>query len=265
MHILVICVYLYIILISFIEKKDSKCLNDHNYSTGRNIPVSKNIPGKKRLQFGDNKENMLGVAKSKITNSEHAKVEPKKNTKVKNIEPILNVLKFEHARSDVHLLGQKIRTEMSHATTVQQLVNVCMKNEEIRRCFERSLAEDIRKSTGRMSALKHGSHISVLSKISYEDLTTFSWQEVLEEFSEKHTSLARILVAACMPGSDNTLDSYSQKAFVEASPMIGMMYSMIMQSRVHYLSRVQRVIAHCLQESTCERKVLNIFCHFICK
>lgn len=233
-------------------------MKDHAYSANALINTKKNTTKarKKRLTFESDKENLPANIHNVGTDPSLSRTEVQVQGKQNNgrIEELLDLVTCNKPR--MQMLPSHVREQLRNVYTIDDLCTVCMKTEILKCTFHAHFVAEIRSSVASMSALKHGPGISLLSKFDYEDLTQFSWSDVLDEMARKQTTLAQVLCAVCMPVDSQSTTSYSETTFIECSPRIGMIYSMIMQSRHHYLSRVQRIIAHCLQESTCDRKVL---------
>lgn len=228
----------------FSAKENQRCVTpqkDHAYSAQARVRTTRDLNSKagKKLAFESAKEH------SPASTNDHSYAKSDEQRR----EDLLKLVSCESS-SKMQLLPPQTRTHISHIKTVQELAGFCMGDNIIKSALQASFIEEMQSSIGGMSALKHGPMVSVLSKLDYEDLTQFSWLEVLEELATKQPALAKVLFG-CM------LHNNSKTAFLERSPKIGMIYSIIMQSRFHYLSRVQRIVAHCLQESTCERKVIT--------
>ena len=224
--------------------------SDHTYSGIQTPSVSKRAPRRKLLLDSNSRDPKNNDSNGANSTNDHGYAKPS----AKRSADILHLLKLDMPGPET--INPELRYKIVKATNIQELTKVCMQDANWKTCIENAIVAHISSCIGSMSAKTHGPNVSVLSKTGYEELTTFSWIEVVEEFVKKHLLLAKILISACLPDIKN-VDS-----FAEYSSRIGMIYSIIMQSRIHYLSRVQRVITHCLQESTCERKVCIYFYNY---
>ena len=89
----------------------------------------------------------------------------------------------------------------------------------------------------------------------YDDLICFDWNCVVEELCYSHTYLADILLAASLPQK-----LYSQSERIgKLTRHLGMVYSILMKSRLKDLSRAQRVISMTLLDEKAHQKVNKHF------
>lgn len=94
--------------------------------------------------------------------------------------------------------------------------------------------------------------VSVLMEKDFKALETVKFEDVLIEFQEKFPELLDMIVAIMLP-KDETL-------IANVVPLLAMIYGIIMQTRHHELSRMQRVVSMCLADNICDQSVraLNI-------
>ena len=223
------------------EKNKEQCktpLKDHIYASSR-IPIaspikSKNVYRRRKLDFSE-------------ADKENKDIFPFYDVDVCKKEPEANRLKyiFEKLHCDSvigDILCSETKVKLNQARTTSDLVDICFGNSSIKNCLETRFVNDITSLSGKMGALKHGPLVSILSKNEFLNLLEFSWTDILEELAVKQTMLGRILFGVCVPDSQ----VICVKKFRESIPCIGMCYSMLMQGRIHYLSKVQRVISYCL-------------------
>ena len=90
-----------------------------------------------------------------------------------------------------------------------------------------------------MEARECATRRSVLNKKQYEDLATFSWDNIVAEMIDKQTFLAEILLAVALP--TGKIGNLAATEYVV--PVLGTVYGMLMKERFHELSSVQKVVA----------------------
>jgi hypothetical protein len=92
---------------------------------------------------------------------------------------------------------------------------------------------------------------SVLHAKSHQDLSTFSWQPILREMLEKQPFLLDVLLAAAVPTGHVGIPKRTRSL----EPRMSFLYSVLMFTRWHELSQVQRVLATAMGNERTHQKV----------
>ncbi|XP_076116728.1 uncharacterized protein LOC143084203 [Mytilus galloprovincialis] len=94
--------------------------------------------------------------------------------------------------------------------------------------------------------------VSVLMEKDFKALETVKFEDVLIEFQEKFPELLDMIVAIMLPKDETSI--------ANVVPRLAMIYGIVMQTRHHELSRMQRVVSMCLADNICDQSVraLNI-------
>lgn len=94
--------------------------------------------------------------------------------------------------------------------------------------------------------------VSVLMEKDFKALETVKFEDVLIEFQEQFPELLDMIVAIMLPKDETSI--------ANVVPRLAMIYGIIMQTRHHELSRMQRVVSMCLADNICDQSVraLNI-------
>ncbi len=98
---------------------------------------------------------------------------------------------------------------------------------------------------------KKGDNRSSLIKTTYDDLATFTWTELVEEATAKYPEWVEIMLSVMLQPEERT----DPRAISRVVPKIGFMYGIMLQTRCHELSRVQRVLAMVLASHMSEKTV----------
>ncbi|XP_071127588.1 uncharacterized protein [Mytilus edulis] len=86
-----------------------------------------------------------------------------------------------------------------------------------------------------------------------ESLEELNFEKVIEEMKQKFPEVLQILICIMLPKEKRS----SEIALANILPRLAMIYGMMMQSRYHELSRIQRVIAMCLADNICDQSVYD--------
>ncbi|WAR23372.1 hypothetical protein MAR_037041 [Mya arenaria] len=105
------------------------------------------------------------------------------------------------------------------------------------------------------SARENCTRNCVLHGTSYEELSSFSWDDVMEELLTKQPLLAEVLLAVTLPTSKIGHSSATNSLV----PVIGAIYGMLMKQRFHELSLVQKVVTITLANEQTHQKVNSCF------
>ncbi|WAR13400.1 hypothetical protein MAR_027580 [Mya arenaria] len=92
--------------------------------------------------------------------------------------------------------------------------------------------------------------MSVLNKKQYENLATFSWDNIIAEMTDKQTFLAEILLAVALPWKYLAATEY-------VVPVLGTVYGILIKERFCELSSVQKVVAVTLANEQTHLKVYD--------
>lgn len=83
------------------------------------------------------------------------------------------------------------------------------------------------------------------SSSSYEALQSITWESIVNEFQDRFPHIYNTMTAMMLP-----MEKRENKDAIKAiMPRLGMIYSILAQTRVPYLSRVQRLISCILTDS----------------
>ncbi|VDI30441.1 Hypothetical predicted protein [Mytilus galloprovincialis] len=91
--------------------------------------------------------------------------------------------------------------------------------------------------------------VSVLMEKDFKALETVKFEDVLIEFQEKFPELLDMIVAIMLPKDETSV--------ANVVPRLAMIYGIIMQTRHHELSRMQRVVSMCLADNICDQSVYD--------
>ena len=92
---------------------------------------------------------------------------------------------------------------------------------------------------------------SYLMLKSFHDLKKTAFEPMVEEFQEKFPELFRLVFATMVPPSLRSNADHIQRIM----PRLAMVYSVMMFTRNHELSRLQRVMAMCFNDQMANQKV----------
>ena len=127
------------------------------------------------------------------------------------------------------------------------------------RMLQKKLFEQNDAQMDTMKCKTRGSPSMLLSKVgrhsAYETLMGFSWEECVTEFHARFPMICTLLVAM-MLGQEKR-----QKVddVTEIFQRLGMIYAIVIQCRIPYLSRVQRLMSAVLTDSLVDVKVSNLW------
>ena len=144
-------------------------------------------------------------------------------------------------------LGVKAQTSASHVAKVALSVL------PVRDAIVNVLTDELAIKPDSMQNVKHGK-VSVLMRKDFNDMTHTSMCDVVEEFIAEFPELFR-LVLSIMHGQKD-LTSETLRTLI---PRLGMIYSIMMQTRIPSLSRLQRVLTMALADQICNQKVSKVF------
>ena len=102
------------------------------------------------------------------------------------------------------------------------------------------------KSTNNPSVLRKPTEVKTL-----DFLSSFKWEEICEEAFTLFPLLVCMMVSIMLPKEKWG----SREAVHDILPRLGMVYAILIQTRMPQLSLVQRVITSLLMDSICETKV----------
>lgn len=96
---------------------------------------------------------------------------------------------------------------------------------------------------------------SCLSKLSYEDLKCFEWENIKKMIFHHPRLLKTLLVIFT---GENKVDNEHHYLFLE----LGLIYGILIKRRSHILSQVQRVIAVAIAQETFTKRYID---HYLIK
>ena len=123
----------------------------------------------------------------------------------------------------------------------------------LRDAVTHQLAIQLYTSVQGMKNRKHGDRSSLMTK-THDHMRTFSWDDVIGEMANKMPALLK----CCMAVMRHPGDANNRSKLARVLPHLGMVYAILVQTSVHDLSRVQRVLTAVLQDSICDQKVMDI-------
>ena len=123
------------------------------------------------------------------------------------------------------------------------------------------LCLDIGKRPEKMRNKKHGFVSSLMSK-NCDALGKLNFNEVVTEIKEYFPELLDILISIMLPKEKRK----SALNLGNIIPRLAMIYGIVMQSRYHELSRIQRTVSMCLADNVCDQNVsaINFITNYAC-
>lgn len=124
--------------------------------------------------------------------------------------------------------------------------------------LKKQLVTDISNALGKrpeqMLNKKKG-FVSVLMEKDFKSLETVKFEDIILEFQDKFPELLEMILALMLPKD--------QTAIANVIPRLAMIYGIIMQTRHHELSRMQRIISMCLADNICDQSVRTLIINFV--
>jgi hypothetical protein len=97
--------------------------------------------------------------------------------------------------------------------------------------------------------------MAIFSKKKYDQLREFSFDNVFDELAQTQPFLLDCLLALCIPCKSKHL--LNSDFIHNLIPKLSMIYSILMQTRFHELSRMQRLMTAVLIDEHVHEKVFN--------
>jgi len=121
--------------------------------------------------------------------------------------------------------------------------------------FQHRMLEEIDTGMNKLKTKKRGTpsvllHTSV-GKSTFETLTDFSWDDCVEEFRARFPSVCNLIVGM-MLGKERRMKACE---VASTTQRLAMIYAMIVQCHIPYLSRAQRLLSAVLTDSLVDVKV----------
>ena len=116
----------------------------------------------------------------------------------------------------------------------------------LRKQLVADISNELGKRPEHMLNKKNG-FVSVLMEKDFKALETVKFEDIIMEFEEKFPELLEIILAVMLPKNETSI--------ANVIPRLVMIYSIIMQTRHHELSRMQRIISMCLADNICDQSV----------
>ncbi|XP_062587879.1 uncharacterized protein LOC134249562 [Saccostrea cucullata] len=132
--------------------------------------------------------------------------------------------------------------------TKGDFIDYLFRDAEFKSEFSRKLSKEIELNASTKCIRNSDSYL--FSK-NYDDLKQFSFQNVMQEMSQCQPDLLKFLLAVAVPS--NRIG----KPVSSLLPKLGLIYSILMSSRFHELSRLQRVVSTVLMEEQVHEKVFD--------
>ena len=85
---------------------------------------------------------------------------------------------------------------------------------------------------------------------TYDTLVNFDWETCVNEFHLKFPLLCSALIGIMLPSDKHVADHIESVV-----PKLGLIYGIIAQNRIHYLSKVQRIMTAVLTDNLADVKV----------
>ncbi|XP_070532786.1 uncharacterized protein [Ptychodera flava] len=175
----------------------------------------------------------------------------------KEYDPVLYSLKdlSSSPKPDQSLLSQSEMFALIASVKTQSAESVAaiaMKIPNVASHIMNLMAKKIDDTARNMGNRKHG-FVSYLMKKDFNSLKSFSWTEVIGEAIERFPEIIQLVVACALPMEKRSL----MEKLKDFMPRLGLMYAILMQTRIHDLSKVQRVMSMLLQDHLTDQKIFD--------
>jgi hypothetical protein len=137
----------------------------------------------------------------------------------------------------------------SDANTIAQTV---LQTPSVYKCIKNDLTFQIEKGASSKCVTSQDSY---LFQKKYDQLREFSFDNVFDELAQTQPFLLDCLLALCIPCKSKHL--LNSDFIHNLIPKFSMIYSILMQTRFHELSRMQRLMAAVLIDEHVHEKVFN--------
>ena len=172
----------------------------------------------------------------------HAAQELKTELECKSLAPVLTCK--EQACFQLAVTGE---------TSPEKVASSVLSMPPLRDAIVDKLSVQLSGTPETMRNRKHGK-ISLLMRKGYDDMRNTNLVEIVREFQQEFPDLFRFVLSV-MKGPKPLTPSDIQTLI----PRIAMVYSIMLQTRVPDLSRVQRILTMALGEQICNQKVSVLF------
>ncbi|VDH98438.1 Hypothetical predicted protein [Mytilus galloprovincialis] len=143
-----------------------------------------------------------------------------------------------------------LRHTMSTTRNTKNMSSIIMSIEPLREAILDNISNSVGDRPNEMRNKKKG-YTSYLMEKGPESLEELNFEKVIEEMKQKFPEVLQILICIMLPKEKRS----SEIALANILPRLAMIYGMMMQSRYHELSSIQRVIAMCLADNICDQSV----------
>ena len=161
------------------------------------------------------------------------------------LSPDLNISFYEQV---------KLKRTMERTRNIKEIVTSFMASPDIRLAIVDDLSVSMGKVPSTMRNKKHG-FVSILMKKDPTSLQAADLGLVVQEMKDNFPDLLQILHQIMVPankwGDDETT--------ANLIPKLALVYGIIMQSRCHELSMIQRMVAMTLADNICDQSVSYFF------
>ena len=166
------------------------------------------------------------------------------------VEKLRSKLTFAD-RNTVLTLKQRasLNLGMKDETSASSVATAALSVPPVRDAIVSSLADELATRPDSMQNVKHGK-VSVLMRKDYNDMTHTHMTDIVDEFMTEFPELFRLVLSIIHGHKD--LTSETLRTLI---PRLGMIYSILMQTRIPSLSRLQRVLTMALGDQICNQKV----------
>ena len=183
--------------------------------------------------------------------AEHGKKKVRRRiSRYKNVPVIKDSISEENKNTIITSTELLKLTVALRSRYVTHFVETAMETKNTRMEIVKRLASELGKRPNNMMSKEYGD-VSVLMKKDFDHMEETSMAEIVQEMASKFPELYSILLNIMIP-SKNADDPVKKADII---PRMAMVYSILMQTRHHEFSRLQRVIAMCLMDNLCEQQV----------
>ena len=133
---------------------------------------------------------------------------------------------------------------------IEKISNAILKIPTMRENIVHQICSEMGERPLKMQNKKHG-FISVLHPKDFESMESVNFGEIIREMGDKFPELSSACLSIMLPPHQRA----SVTAVAEIVPKLCLIYSILLQTRCHELSRLQRVISMCLTDNICDQPV----------
>ena len=152
---------------------------------------------------------------------------------------------------DLNLYQQaKLKLTLCRTKNIKKIVSAFMSSSNIRQAVLDDISVQLGKIPSTMRNKKHG-FVSILMKKDPTSLQSVNLGHVVQEMNAKFPELLQILLHIMVP--ENKLEDDAARA--NLIPKLALIYGILMQSRHHELSLMQRLVAMTLADNICDQAV----------